>query len=91
MTDDEILTVWNNMPGGPEKWLKNFGFLNFARRVLEADATKQAQRVPLTWDEIRAAYVADVSFDLSDTDAAFHEGARFAERHHGIKEQNNGR
>lgn len=38
MTDEQIVEVWNSMPGGPDGWLKNFGFIQFARALLAAQA-----------------------------------------------------
>jgi hypothetical protein len=33
LTDDKIVEVWNNMPGGPTGWLVHFGYTQFARRI----------------------------------------------------------
>lgn len=33
LTDERIVEVWNSMPGGPDGWLRQFGFLQFARAV----------------------------------------------------------
>lgn len=38
LSDEQIIEVWQAMPGGPEGWLKSFGFLQFARAIL---ATRQ--------------------------------------------------
>lgn len=35
LTDEEIQTIWQTMPGGPAGWLKSFGYLQFARAVEE--------------------------------------------------------
>lgn len=35
ITDEQIVAAWQGMPGGPDAWLKQFGFIQFARRVLE--------------------------------------------------------
>jgi hypothetical protein len=34
ISDDQIVAAWQAMPGGPEGWLKSFGFIQFARTVL---------------------------------------------------------
>lgn len=43
-SDDEwIVKVWESMPGGPTEWLRGFGYVQFARAVLDAapcDAVK---------------------------------------------------
>jgi hypothetical protein len=36
LSDEQIVRVWQSMPGGPDGWLKSFGFLQFARAVLAA-------------------------------------------------------
>jgi hypothetical protein len=36
LSDEEIVRVWQSMPGSPSGWLKSFGFLQFARAVLAA-------------------------------------------------------
>lgn len=36
LSDAEIVSVWQEMPGGPDGWLKSFGFLQFARAILAA-------------------------------------------------------
>lgn len=41
LSDEQIVAVWQSMPGGPEGWLKSFGFLQFARAIL---ATRQPAR-----------------------------------------------
>jgi hypothetical protein len=33
LTDEQIVSVWQGMPGGPEGWLRQFGFLQFARAI----------------------------------------------------------
>jgi len=40
LTTDEIISVWQNMPGGSEGWLKTFGFVQFAEAILDADLKK---------------------------------------------------
>jgi len=47
MTDAEIVSVWQGMPGGAEGWLKQFGYLQFARAVLAAAPAAPAQAKPL--------------------------------------------
>ncbi|WP_175777455.1 hypothetical protein [Burkholderia anthina] len=35
LTDDEITAVWNSMPGGFDGFLKSWGYIQFARALLE--------------------------------------------------------
>ncbi|QGZ66410.1 hypothetical protein [Paraburkholderia acidisoli] len=35
MTNDEIAAIWNGMPGGYDGFCKTWGFIQFARRILE--------------------------------------------------------
>ena len=42
LTEDEITTIWQTMPGGPAGWLKSFGFLQFARAVEEEVIERQS-------------------------------------------------
>lgn len=34
VTDKQIVAVWQSMPGGPDGFLKQWGFIQFARAVL---------------------------------------------------------
>lgn len=36
MTDDEIIAIWEGMPGGYSGFLKEWGYLQFANKLLEA-------------------------------------------------------
>lgn len=36
LTDEQIKEVWRAMPGGPEGWLKSFGFIQFAHAIIDA-------------------------------------------------------
>lgn len=36
LTDEQIKEVWQAMPGGPEGWLKSFGFIQFAHAIIDA-------------------------------------------------------
>jgi hypothetical protein len=35
VTDEQIQAVWQSMPGGPEGFRKQWGFMQFARAILE--------------------------------------------------------
>lgn len=51
-SDDEIVAVWQSMPGGADGWLKHFGFIQFARAILSRFGTRPAaEPVPnaTTW------------------------------------------
>lgn len=39
LTEEQVVAVWKGMPGGPEGWLKSFGFLQFAEALFDAQAT----------------------------------------------------
>ena len=39
LSEAEVVKVWQGMPGGPEGWLKNFGFIQFAESIANALAT----------------------------------------------------
>jgi len=52
MTDEQIVAVWQSMPGGPDGWLKQFGYLQFARALLAAAPAAPAQAKPLPADWI---------------------------------------
>jgi hypothetical protein len=54
LTDDDITTIWQTMPGGPAGWLKSFGFLQFARAVEEWLRENPAPARALTAAEVRA-------------------------------------
>lgn len=65
LTDEQIVKVWQSMPGGAEGWLKEFGFLQFAHEILtQAELTiameaKDAKR----FDVLRQRYIgADFDF-----------------------------
>lgn len=51
LSEQEIVSTWQGMPGGPDGWLTNFGFLQFARAIesaaIKAYAAKLAQGVEL--------------------------------------------
>lgn len=51
LSEQEIVSTWQGMPGGPDGWLTNFGFLQFARAIeakaITAYAAKLAQGVEL--------------------------------------------
>lgn len=36
MTDDQITAIWNSMPGGHAGFYKEWGYQQFARKLLEA-------------------------------------------------------
>lgn len=42
LTDAQIVEVWNQMPGGPDGWLKHFGFIQFARAIESRALSAQA-------------------------------------------------
>lgn len=54
MTDEQIVKIWQGMPGGPDGWLKHFGFIQFARAVLAATpvpcATDLLEEIAQSWD-----------------------------------------
>lgn len=41
LTDPEIVAVWQWMPGGPDGWLKSFGYIQFAHALIEAIAARK--------------------------------------------------
>lgn len=36
MTDDKIIDIWESMPGGYARFLIDWGYLQFARKLLDA-------------------------------------------------------
>jgi hypothetical protein len=34
MTDDEIIAIWESMPGGAKGFCRDWGYLQFARRLI---------------------------------------------------------
>lgn len=36
LPEPRIVEIWNSMPGGPDGWLKHFGFIQFAQAVIAA-------------------------------------------------------
>lgn len=36
LPDARLVEVWQSMPGGPDGWLKHFGFLQFGQAVVKA-------------------------------------------------------
>jgi hypothetical protein len=45
LTDEQIVKVWQEMPGGPNGWLKEFGFSQFARAIEAAVLTNASKAV----------------------------------------------
>ncbi|OIJ42012.1 hypothetical protein [Massilia timonae] len=54
MTDAQIVAVWQAMPGGPDGWLKQFGYLQFARALLAVAPVPCAagllEEIAQSWD-----------------------------------------
>lgn len=36
LPDPRLVEIWQSMPGGPDGWLKHFGFLQFGQAVVKA-------------------------------------------------------
>lgn len=63
LTDAQIVEVWQSMPGGPDGWLKQFGFLQFARAIEQhVEAGKRQSEVAL---ESVGSTMANVMFNLA--------------------------
>lgn len=52
MTDDEITAIWNGMPGGHAGFLIDWGYLTFARKLLETAERPAPELQPLK-EELR--------------------------------------
>jgi hypothetical protein len=78
MTDEQIVKVWQDMPGGPDGWLKQFGYLQFARALLATApvpcAVDLLEEIAQSWDgcEYPDAMIKDIGAALR------HDFARFA-------------
>lgn len=46
LSDGQIDAVWESMPGGPSAWIKNFGYQQFARAIIDAMAAQQGEKAP---------------------------------------------
>lgn len=80
--------VWLECDKEKFEWIKSGALKDFEARALYAAPVPAQERKPLSMDEIKdkAAHLFSVSRD-SRTATSFLEGVRFAETHHGIKEQ----
>lgn len=45
LTNDQITDIWEAMPGQPEGWLKQFGYIQFARAIEAEVASRLASKV----------------------------------------------
>jgi len=45
LSDAQIVSIWQGMPGGPDGWLKQFGFMQFARAVIAANQPAAAPAI----------------------------------------------
>ena len=77
MTDEQIVAVWQAMPGGPDGWLKQFGYLQFARALLAAApvpcAADLLEEIAQSWDgcEYPDAMIKDIGAALRNDFARF--------------------
>jgi hypothetical protein len=46
VTDEQIQAVWQSMPGGPDGFRKQWGFMQFARAVLDLVAHEDGVDLP---------------------------------------------
>lgn len=62
LTQEQIVAVWQGMPGGPEGWLKEFGFVQFAQAII--DKMHEVGNVPERLDQKSLDWIRGLADEL---------------------------